>query len=549
MQLKTETNQAEQKDVWAVNADLARRWPHWAATGALTLLLGGVYLSTLLPGVDPGDAAEIQYMSPLLGVCHPPGYVTEVLCGKLFSLLPLGSNVAWRINFMMAVSGVIGCLALYGVVRRITGRISPALVAATILGFSSIYWSFSLVAEAYVFYGMFLLLGVYTAVRFIATDRAVWLCLTALTLGICVAGRSSELFVMPAFVGLWLGFRRRVRLRPARLAGALSLFALPFVFSVGYFLLREKPAYLHARDDALRDRILGADLVEVEGTGWRRLEHALYYNLGFKWAEQAEFTPDQVLKSGRRYARMLSGIEVFTDRKPPTTPEERNGEAGTSIGAIGLVLALAGAVFYRRKYGWVLLGIGLFVGNLVFYLWHYTWDGLTFTSPGLAGLALLAGLGAAGPQAARRRRGWRMCCAGAGLLMAAILLVTNYPLVDRHTTRERGFQAHCQDVARVPLPPNSVIIRPYSEAMTFRYLLHIEAGRTDVRVISATRLNWRRIARHFKNEGLATFLSPTYAKTLAPSEQELLWRRTPRRFPGYELLLLYPPRAPGAPTP
>ena len=52
---------------------------------------------------------------------------------------------------MMTVFGIAGCLALYGAVRRITGFIVPGLVAATTLGFSSIYWTHSLAAEAYVF--------------------------------------------------------------------------------------------------------------------------------------------------------------------------------------------------------------------------------------------------------------------------------------------------------------------------------------------------------------------------------------------------------------
>lgn len=80
--------------------------------------------------------------------------------------------------------------------------------------------------------------------------------------------------------------------------------------------------------------------------------------------------------------------------------------------------------------------------------------------------------------------------------------------------------------------------------MTFRYLLHIEAERTDVRVLRATRSNWRQLVRHFENEEFATFLSPTYTKLLAPSDQEALLRRTPPCFAERELMLLHAPRPP-----
>lgn len=107
----------------------------------LICLFGVVYLTTLLPGVSSGDSAELQYASVVIGSCHPPGYQIEVSIGKLFSLLPLGPGIAWRINFMMVVFGTAGCLAFYGAIRRICGFVIPAVIAASTLGFSSVFWT------------------------------------------------------------------------------------------------------------------------------------------------------------------------------------------------------------------------------------------------------------------------------------------------------------------------------------------------------------------------------------------------------------------------
>jgi hypothetical protein len=141
------------------------------------------------PGVADGASAELQWAGPLLGICHSPAYAVQVSFLKLFGALPIGGSLAWRANVMSAVFGIAGCLALYGAVRRMTGRVLPGWIAATTLAFSSVFWSHALVAETYVFGAGFILLAVYSAVRFVESDRSAWLWATALLLGVAVAER------------------------------------------------------------------------------------------------------------------------------------------------------------------------------------------------------------------------------------------------------------------------------------------------------------------------------------------------------------------------
>ncbi len=468
------------------------KWPHRLAAGLLVVVLGGVYLATLYPDVRRGDSAELQVMSALLGVAHPPGYALEMVAGKLFSVLPLGPNVAWRINLMQAVCGVIGALALYGTLYRLTGQILPGLVAALTLAFSTVYWMHSVIAEVYVFYGMFLLLGVYTAVRFLTTDRAVWLYLTALLLGVCVGSRPSELLILPALVGLWLGFRRRVRLSPGRIGVAVLLAVLPFVFTVGFFVVREDPALLHARDDALRDEILGVGTPLPELSFSERLREAVLYSVGLKAAGQAEFSKfsgERLAWDLHKYAWLLSGVGAFGDRFPAdakgTTvvpyPAREQGR-GTSIGVLGLLLALVGLWRWRRQYGVVLLGAGLFLGNLVYYAYMHPVDNLHFTIPGLTGLALLIGLGVTTRGNAENRRRslvYQAVC----LAVPAFLLATNFGVVNFRTPEFRRHLALADLVKRTVLPDRPAIIATYSRAQRMRYLYWIDAEQPEVRVI------------------------------------------------------------------
>ena len=414
---------------------------------------------------------------------------------------------------MTAVCAVIGCLALYAAVWRITRQMLPALVAATILSFSSIYWSRSLLAEVYVIYGMFLLLGIYTAVRFIDSNKTPWLCLTALLLGICVGDRVSEAFILPAFVALWIACRQRARLNVARLAVALVLFVLPFAYSVSFFLLRFDSAQPYARDDAEHARVIERRPPFTELSGPQRLRYALHHCLGLSWARHLQYSPKRLRWDIDKYAWLLSGGGGFGDRFEPGDPireaKQRQQGPGSSVGALGLLLAALGVWFGRRQWGWVVLGLGLFVGNTAFYLLHQPLNNLSSTIPGLIGLAFLAGLGAAGVIQKISRTAPRTVCRVVCLAAPLFLLVSNYRFVNRSTTEEHERVAHCARLAQAPLPPESVIISRRNSGMVYRYLFHVVAGRKDVSVVNAEEREWPQLIRHFHRQGRPTFLRTT----------------------------------------
>src|SRR4051812_13303542 len=72
-----------------------------AAVG-VTLVAFAVYLVTLSHGVLGGDAGELQFVPPILGLTHPTGYPLQVLVHFAWSHLPIGS-VADRLNLLDAI--------------------------------------------------------------------------------------------------------------------------------------------------------------------------------------------------------------------------------------------------------------------------------------------------------------------------------------------------------------------------------------------------------------------------------------------------------------
>ena len=101
-------------------------WVHLALfTGVLV-----VYLLTLAPGVLGGDAGEYQFVPYILSMAHPTGTPIYILLGKLWSSLPFGPSVAWRMNLLSAVSAALATVTVYHHVWWSTKRRVPALVAA-----------------------------------------------------------------------------------------------------------------------------------------------------------------------------------------------------------------------------------------------------------------------------------------------------------------------------------------------------------------------------------------------------------------------------------
>ena len=461
--------------------------------GLLVLLVGGVYLATLYPGVALGDSAEMQLMSGLLGVCHPPGYALEVLAGKLFTFLPLGPDFAWRVNLLQAVCGVLGLLALYGVVRRLTGQILPGVVAALTLTLSSVYWKHAVVAEVYVFHAMFLLIGLYAVIRFVEHDQARWLYLAAAMMGVCVGNRPSELLVMPAVVGFWWVFRRQARLNTRRICVVLLLGLLPFLLNVCFYVSRENPAYLHARDDALRDEILEIGVPFAERSFSQRLGEAVSYSLGLEASGLERFTEFSWTRIGwdlDKYAWIMSGLGALGNRYAPEQIDSdravwvrsREQGRGTCVGVLGLVLVGLSLRHWKRLRAVILLGLGMFVGNLIYYLYMHPTDNLHFTIPGLIGLAILVGLGTAVRRVAERRRGtllFQVVC----LTVPAFLLFANWPTLNYDSLAEQSHRRIGQTVRELPFPEHCVIVTNYPRAQALRCRLWLESHRPEISVM------------------------------------------------------------------
>ncbi|MFQ5835141.1 MAG: DUF2723 domain-containing protein [bacterium] len=118
----------------------------------LSTLTFVVYAFTAAPGVTLADSADFQMGVLTLGIVHPPGYPLYTVLGHLFSLLPFG-DPAFRVNLFSALWGSLCLGVLFLILKVLSIERIHAVFAALFLGFTSVFWVQTGVAEVYSFNG------------------------------------------------------------------------------------------------------------------------------------------------------------------------------------------------------------------------------------------------------------------------------------------------------------------------------------------------------------------------------------------------------------
>lgn len=154
-------------------------------------LLGGlvflvslvVYLMTVQRTLSLWDCGEFVACSYILGVAHPPGTPLFLLIGRVFSILPLSSDIALRVNLLSVFSSAAAAMVAYLVAVRLLlylpgagksagRRLALYLSAATgalLFAFSRTNWSNSVEAEVYALAMLLTFLIVWLSLRWYET--------------------------------------------------------------------------------------------------------------------------------------------------------------------------------------------------------------------------------------------------------------------------------------------------------------------------------------------------------------------------------------------
>src|ERR687894_174270 len=353
------------------NREKTPRWPAVAAGGAVSLVVGAVYLGTLAPTVLPYatpytlDSPMLQAAVSVLGVGHPTGYPTYMMLTHLFTLLPVG-DVAYRVNLASAAYGVLAVAGVYRAGLLLTGRAVAAAAGALAFGFAEAFWSQAVIAEVYTLNAMFVA-GVLCLLLLWRERRRDGILLAAAFLaGLSLTHHLSSGLLLPAgllFVAL---VDRSIFVRAGLLLRGAGLFALGLLPLL----------YLPIR------ALAGAPLNEADPSTPGR-----FLNLvtgGSFLAESSE--------AGRQCVPSSLALE-----EPAAKLAALGREALVQFPLLFLLAGVAGAAYLllRDRAAAVLLGV-VFVGSFVHgvsYLWLGIEDFAAFLIPSLLTLSLCACVG------------------------------------------------------------------------------------------------------------------------------------------------------------
>jgi len=121
-----------------------------------------VYFMTMAPTVSFWDCGEFIATSYILGIPHPPGYPLFMLIGRIFTLLPIASQIAVRVNIISVLSSALTVALSYLLIVRIVqgwlasdsfwnrlGKYVGGVVGSLLVAFSYSFWFNAVEAELF----------------------------------------------------------------------------------------------------------------------------------------------------------------------------------------------------------------------------------------------------------------------------------------------------------------------------------------------------------------------------------------------------------------
>ncbi len=239
----------------------------------LALLIGlaafALYIRTLAPSLLWGDSAEFQTLSYTLGMTHHTGYATQIIFGKIFTLIPINS-IAWRVNLMSAFFGALAVTNTFLIVRLLTGSRVAAISASLILALTDGFWWRALVAESYAPAAGMLATVWLLFLLWRSTGKPQYLFLSGLAGGLSLGIHSTVVMTgAPVLAVMAFTARKRVEWFSAAAGGILGVaLFLGFFFFLDY---NDPPSSVH--NSVFRPNLSAVGLTEDEyDSAWDRFK-------------------------------------------------------------------------------------------------------------------------------------------------------------------------------------------------------------------------------------------------------------------------------------
>lgn len=241
----------------------------WAI--AVALLTAALFLATLRPDVGgTEDSPKFQFLGQVLGTAHTPGYPFYTIATYLFTRVPIGT-LAYRVNLFSAVCGVLSCVCIFLIARRL--RVSRPLAVAAALAAATGFpvWSNAVTAEVYTLSALMSAATILFSIAFGQTGTRWRLYLACAVFAAGLGNHLTIVGLLPA--ALVYGILKDRSVLQPRVVGVAALIGALGVGQYGFIALRtiQGAPYLEARATTLRGIY---DVIIARDVSWARFYQA-----------------------------------------------------------------------------------------------------------------------------------------------------------------------------------------------------------------------------------------------------------------------------------
>ena len=420
---------------------------------ALPLLL---YWLTLAPTIYNLDSAEFTTAVATNGIIRATGYPLFLLLGKLWSWLPLSSDMGYRMNFFSAFLSALTLLQVEFILRRLQVNPWLRLGALGLLATAPYFWAMSLIAEVYTLHTALMAGIILTLLRWADQPTPLRLAIPIFLMTASLGNHMATVLLVPGAVWYVLT-SHPAQLKNWRVwaAGGTAVLLGLTIFLILPLRYASQPIFNYAGEYDANGIFHPTNLATPSGLWWlitgQTFAGQMFgYRLNEIWPQVAAY-----------------GVQLWT-----------------AFLAIGIGPGLLGLVMLPRR-NWRLGGMLLlmFLTNAIFYINYRVVDKDTMFLPTYLIWAIWLGVGYQQlaswlhSQAFFTPRLLRYLAVGAVVMAAGL----NWGLVDRSqdwSTREMA-ETILQEVE-----PNALVLGWWDTVPAVQYLQLVEGQRPDVQTIN-----------------------------------------------------------------
>lgn len=175
-----------------------------AISFSLFIFILVVYINNLTRDIYSGDIGDLVTAAFVFGVPHPPGYPLLTMLGAAFSHLPFPITPVTKVALVSVFSSMLALLLFFKFSLRETKSFFIAILSASVLAFSYIFWFFSEIPEVFALNNLFTVALFYFAIQFYEKRNNKFLYISSFLVGLSLTNQHQIILIFPSIILLLL---------------------------------------------------------------------------------------------------------------------------------------------------------------------------------------------------------------------------------------------------------------------------------------------------------------------------------------------------------